>query len=174
MSRTSLVLDTPVLDVTTEIGDHRPGVCVTTGKMSFCSSSDDLFYSDMIFIWGGNPIYTQIPNAHFMLEARYNGARIITIAPDYSASAIHADEWVPVNVATDAALGLAMAHVMIEEDIYNKRFVQEQTDLPLLVHKDSGRFLRESDCDAGGSDDLFTSTTWPGRGWSRRQVKPWI
>ncbi len=155
MSRTSLVLDTPVLDLTTEVGDHRPGVLVTTGKMSFCSSSDDLFYSDLIFIWGGNPIYTQIPNAHFMMEARYNGARIITIAPDYSASAIHADQWVPVNVATDAALGLAMAHVMIEEGIYNKRFVQEQTDLPLLVHQNSGRFLRGSDLDSDGSDDLF-------------------
>ncbi|MCB1679352.1 MAG: molybdopterin-dependent oxidoreductase [Halioglobus sp.] len=164
MNRTSLLLDTPVLDVNTEIGDHRPGVCVTTGKMSFCSSSDDLFYSDLIFIWGGNPIYTQIPNAHFMLEARYNGARIITIAPDYSASAIHADEWIPVSVATDAALGLAMAHVMIEEGIYNRRFVQEQTDLPLLVHKDSGRFLRESDFDDDGSEDLFYFYDLSGRG----------
>ncbi|MBK8309161.1 MAG: molybdopterin-dependent oxidoreductase [Gammaproteobacteria bacterium] len=55
MLRTTLVLDTPVLDVNTEIGDHRPGVGVTMGKMTFCSSSDDLFYSDLILIWGGNP-----------------------------------------------------------------------------------------------------------------------
>ena len=155
MLRTTLVLDTPVLDVNTEIGDHRPGVGVTMGKMTFCSSSDDLFHSDLILIWGGNPIYTQIPNAHFMTEARYNGAKIITIAPDYSASAVHADQWVPVKVATDAALGLSMAHVMIEEGIYNRKFVQEQTDLPLLVHVDSGRFLRESDMKSGGAEDRF-------------------
>ncbi len=155
MMRTSLVLDTPVLDVNTEIGDHRPGAAVTLGKMVFCSSSDDLFHADLIFIWGGNPIYTQIPNAHFITEARYNGAKLITIAPDYSASAIHADQWVPVKVATDAALGLAMAHVMIEEGIFNRKFVQEQTDLPLLVRSDNGRFLRESDMKPSGAEDRF-------------------
>ena len=155
MMRTSLVLDTPVLDVNTEIGDHRPGFCVTTGKMVYCSSSDDLFYSDLILIWGGNPIYTQIPNAHFITEARYNGARVITIAPDYSASSIHADQWVPVKVGSDAALGLGMAQVMIAEGLYNKRYVQEQTDLPLLTRVDNGHFLRGSDLKAGGSGDTF-------------------
>ena len=155
MMRTALVLDTPVLDVNTEIGDHRPGFCVTTGKMVHCSSSDDLFYSDLILIWGGNPIYTQIPNAHFITEARYNGARVITIAPDYSASSIHADQWVPVKVGSDAALGLGMAQVMIAESLYNKRYVQEQTDLPLLTRVDNGRFLRGSDLKAGGAEDAF-------------------
>ena len=153
--RTSLVLDTPVLDVNTEIGDHRPGFSVTAGKMVTSSSSDDLFYSDLIFIWGGNPVYTQIPQAHFINEARYNGAKIITIAPDFSASAVHADQWVPVKVGTDAALGLSMAHVMIEEGIYNKRYVQEQTDLPLLTRLDNGRLLRQSDLKQGGEDDVF-------------------
>ncbi|MBK7250433.1 MAG: molybdopterin-dependent oxidoreductase [Gammaproteobacteria bacterium] len=154
-ARTTLVLDTPVLDWNPEAGDHRPGVAVTLGTMTFCSSMDDLFHSDLIFIWGGNPVYTQIPNAHFIMEARYNSTRIVTIAPDYSASAIHADQWVPVRVGTDAALGLSMAHVMIEEGIYDRRFVREQTDLPLLVHSDTGRFLRQSEVQAGGQDDRF-------------------
>ncbi len=154
-ARTTLVLDTPVLDWNPEAGDHRPGVAVTLGKMTFCSSMDDLFHSDLILIWGGNPIYTQIPNAHFITEARYNGAKVVTIAPDYSASAVHADQWVPVKVATDAALGLSMAHVMIEEGIFNRRFVQEQTDLPLLVRRDNGRFLRQSEMEAAGQDDRF-------------------
>ncbi len=164
MLRTTLVLDTPVLDVNTEIGDHRPGVAVTMGKMVFCSSSDDVFHSDLIMIWGGNPIYTQIPNAHFMLEARYNGAKIITISPDFSASAVHADQWVPVKVATDAALGLSMAHVMIEEGIYNAAFVKEQTDLPLLVHVGTGRFLRESEMVKGGAEDRFYIHDAAGKG----------
>ena len=154
-ARTTLVLDTPVLDWNAEAGDHRPGVAVTLGKMTFCSSMDDLFHSDLILVWGGNPIYTQIPNAHFITEARYNGAHVITIAPDYSASAIHADQWIPVKVATDAALGLSMAHVMIEEGIYDGRFVREQTDLPLLVRKDNGRFLRQAEMEVDGQDDRF-------------------
>jgi len=153
--RVSHVLDTPVLDVNCEIGDHHPGVAVTCGKIAFASSADDLFYSDLILIWGGNPTYTQIPNAHFINEARYHGARVITIAPDYNASSIHADEWIGVEIASDAALGLSLAHVMIEEGIYDKRFVKEQTDFPLLVRDDTRRLLRESDLERGGADDLF-------------------
>jgi DMSO reductase family type II enzyme molybdopterin subunit len=153
--RVSHLLDTPVLDVNTEIGDHHPGAAATCGKIEFVSSPDDLFYSDLILIWGGNPLYTQIPHAHFMLEARYHGAQIITIAPDYNASATHADQWIPVNVASDAALGLAIANVLVEEKLYNAGFVKEQTDLPLLVRTDTHRFLRGSDLKKDGDADTF-------------------
>jgi anaerobic selenocysteine-containing dehydrogenase len=144
-----------MLEANTEIGDHYPGATVTTGKICFLGSADDLLYSDLILIWGGNPVYTQIPNAHFVLEARYHGARVVAIAPDYNASAIHADEWVPVNVGTDAALGLSLAHVMLEEEIFDRRFVAEQTDLPLLVRADTRRFLTQADLEEGGADDVF-------------------
>jgi DMSO reductase family type II enzyme molybdopterin subunit len=153
--RTGFVLDTPIIDVNCEVGDHHPGALTTLGKISCASSGDDLSYSDLILIWGGNPTYTQIPNAHFILEARYRGAHVVGIAPDYNASAIHADVWVPVNPGTDAALGLAIAHVMIEEGLYDARFVAEQTDLPLLVRNDTHQLLRQSDVEKGGADDVF-------------------
>jgi DMSO reductase family type II enzyme molybdopterin subunit len=155
LTRTGYLLDTPILENTTEIGDHMPGVTTTLGKIIFNSSMDDLHYSDLILIWGGNPNYTHIPNAHFIYEARYNGAYVVTIAPDYSPSAIHADEWISVNVGSDAALGLSMAQVMIEEGIYNADFVAEQTDMPLLVRLDDGKLLRQSDIEPGGADDVF-------------------
>jgi DMSO reductase family type II enzyme molybdopterin subunit len=154
-TRISLVLDTPILDVNSEIGDHHPGAAVTCGKISFASSADDLCYSDLILIWGGNPTTTQIPNAHFINEARYKGARVVTIAPDYNASAVHADSWIPVRVASDAALGLSLAQVMVEEEIYDARFVAEQTDLPLLVRMDTRRLLRSRDLEKKGGDDTF-------------------
>ncbi len=154
-TRTVNVLDTPMFEANTEIGDHFPGASVTLGKICYTSSYDDLFYSDLILIWGGNPTYTQIPNVHFVNEARYHGARVITITPDYNASAVHADEWVPVNVGSDAALGLSLAHVMVEEGIYNARFIKEQSDLPFLVREDDERFLRQSDLKRGGADDVF-------------------
>ena len=153
--RTSFLLDTPFLDMNAEIGDHHPGAATTCGKIGFASSADDWFYADVILLWGGNPIYTQIPNAHFFNEARYRGAQVITIAPDYNASALHADMWVPVNIGTDAALGLSIANVIVEEKLYDAAFVAEQTDLPLLVRKDTRRFLRQSDLQKGGADDAF-------------------
>jgi len=155
LHRTGMVLDTPILDMNAEIGDHHPGTVVTTGKMIFSGSADDMCYSDLILIWGGNPTYTQIPNAHFINEARYMGATVVTIAPDYNASSIHADLWVPVAPGTDAALGLAMAQVMIEEDLYNEDFIREQSDFPLLVRRDTRRFLRQSDLQSGGAEDVF-------------------
>jgi len=155
VQRTHALLDTPILDLDSEFGDHHPGAAVTCGKISFCSSADDLFHSDLILVWGGNPTYTQIPTAHFINEARYHGAQVVTITPDYSPSAIHADHWIPVKIASDAALGLSMAHVMVEEGIYDARFVTEQTDLPLLVRSDTRRFLRGSDLESGGDEDGF-------------------
>jgi len=155
LQRTCHVLDTRVLDLDAEFGDHHPGAAVTCGKISFASSADDLFHSDLILVWGGNPVYTQIPQAHFLSEARYRGARVVAIAPDYNASASRADLWVPVNVGNDAALGLSLAHVMVEEGLYDGAFIREQTDLPLLVRRDTRRLLRESDIDKGGDEQTF-------------------
>ena len=143
------------MDLNTEVGDEQQGAAVTFGTPIACRSADDYFNSDLILIWGGNPAYTQIPNFHFLAEARYNGARIVTIAPDYNASAVHADRWISVRPGTDAALALAMAQVVISEDLHDADFVREQTDLPLLAHRDTGRFLRESDVKRGGKDDVF-------------------
>ncbi|MCP5067090.1 MAG: molybdopterin-dependent oxidoreductase [bacterium] len=153
--RAGRILDTPILNVNCEVGDHHPGAMATLGKISFASSGDDLFYSDLILIWGGNPAYTQIPNAHFINEARYHGAHVVCISPDYSASSIHADTYLPINVGTDAAFGLAMAHVIVEEKLYDADFIREQSDLPLLVRSDTRRFLRQADLERGGADDVF-------------------
>jgi DMSO reductase family type II enzyme molybdopterin subunit len=155
VTRTGYLLDTPLLENTAEMGDHAPGVATTAGKIIFTSSMDDLLYSDLILIWGGNPNYTHIPNAHFIYEARYRGAYIVTIAPDFSPSAIHADEWVPVNIGTDAALALSMAQVIVEEKLYKSDFMAEQTDMPLLVRLDTERFLRGCDMIQAGADDVF-------------------
>ncbi len=155
LTRSAYLLDTPMFENTAEMGDHAPGVTTTAGKLIFTSSMDDLLYSDVILIWGGNPNYTHIPNAHFIYEARYKGAYVVCVAPDFSPSAMHVDEWVPVNIGTDAALALSMAQVMVEEKIYKPDFMAEQTDMPLLVRLDTGRFLRGSDVHTKGGDDVF-------------------
>lgn len=149
------LIDATVLDTNCELGDEQQGAAVTFGTPVACKSGDDYFYSDLILIWGGNPAYTQIPNCHFYNEARYNGARVVTISPDYSPSAVHADWWVPIRPATDTALALGMAQVIISEDLYDAGFVREQTDLPFLAREDTKQFLRESDIKPRGRDDVF-------------------
>jgi DMSO reductase family type II enzyme molybdopterin subunit len=126
---------------------------------------DDWFLADLTLIWHANPVYTNIHWYHYVAESRYNGGEVVTIAPDYSPSAIHADYHVPVRIGTDAALALSMCKVIIDAGLYNKQFIQEQTDLSLLVRKDTGRFLRGSDVNEGDREDQFfwwnTLTTLP-------------
>ncbi|KYC28953.1 hypothetical protein ACY05_03655 [Sterolibacterium denitrificans] len=166
--RLGFILDTPMIDVNTEVGDHHQGAQVTVGKISFSGSMDDLFYSDLILVWGANPVYTQIPNAHFINEARYNGAKVVSIAPDYNASSIHADLWIGVNSGSDAALGLSLAQVIIEEKLHQPDFIREQTDLPLLVREDNQQYLRQRDLKKDGREDVFY--VWDEKTRSLRQA----
>src|SRR5262245_31448495 len=55
--------------------------------------------------------------------ARKRGARMIVIDPKRTQAAQMADLWLAPRVGTDAALALAMTHVLINEDLYDKAFV---------------------------------------------------
>jgi len=149
------LLGTPTTDGNAEFQDFSPGWHITWGLYNPTSSMDDWFLAELTLIWHANPVYTNIHWYHYLAEARYNGGEVVTIAPDFSPSAIHADYHQPVRIGTDAALALAMCKVIIDAGLYQKQFVQEQTDLPLLVRKDTGRFLRGSDVTEGERDDQF-------------------
>ena len=137
------------------VGDLPVGLIQTWGTYNVEGTSDDWFLSDYILCWIGNPAYARVPEAHFMYEARYRGAKLVTIAPDYSPSTIHADRWLNVRYATDAALAMGMAHVLIRDKLYKPDYMKEQTDLPFLVREDNGRFLRQCDLEEGGSENRF-------------------
>ena len=145
----------PITDPNSAVGDLPVGGTIALGEPMVGGSSDDWFRSDYLVLWAFNPSATRIPDAHFLNEARYRGARVVAIAPDLNQSAIHADLWLSVRPGTDAAVALAACRVVVEEDLYDKAYVIEQTDLPFLVLEDSARFLRESDVRVGGSDTSF-------------------
>ena len=143
------------LDGWATVGDMPLGVILTWGLFNTDSTADDYVRSDLIFMWLGNPSYTRIPEAHFFWEARYRGAKVVSVAPDYNASTMHADQWINLRVGTDAALALGMAKVIIDEGLYKADYVKEQTDLPILVRDDTRKFLRASDMEKGGKDNVF-------------------
>jgi DMSO reductase family type II enzyme molybdopterin subunit len=151
----SEALGLPLTDGNAEFQDFSPGWHLTWGLFNPTASMDDWFLAELTLIWHANPVYTNIHWYHYIAESRYNGGEVVTIAPDYSPSATHADYHLPVRIGTDAALALAMCKVIIDAGLYQKQFVQEQTDLPLLVRCDNGRFLRQSDLMEGGRDDQF-------------------
>ncbi len=153
--RLMMGLGATVLDVDSTIGDFNRGIYETFGKFQFMDSVDGWYFSKLILIWHMNPVYTRIPSYHFISEARYNGAEVVSIAPDYNPSTMHADEYIPVEMGADAALGLAVCQVLMEKGWVDYPFVREQTDLPLLVRTDTGRFLKAAEIDTKARDDQF-------------------
>lgn len=143
------------MDSNSTVSDVHLGHWITFGSLLGGSSADDTFRADTILVWNGNPAYTRIPYHHYLSEARYRGAEVVLISPDFSPSAPHVDMHVPIRPGTDAALSLAMCHVVIEEGLADLDFVASQTDLALLVRTDTRRFLREADLVTDGRADRF-------------------
>ncbi|MBT5433723.1 MAG: nitrate reductase subunit alpha, partial [Rhodospirillaceae bacterium] len=125
--------------------------------------SADWCNSGFLLLWGSNVSQTRTPDAHFYTEARYRGAKSAVISPDYSEAAKFGDIWLSPKQGTDAALAMAMGHVVLREfhidrqAEYFEDYCRRYTDMPLLVRlvpgKDGGlvpdRQLRTSDFDGG-------------------------
>lgn len=142
-------------DVSSMTGDLYPGIQTVRMPARTVSTFDDWFTSDLILMWHKNPIVTRIPDAHFLMEARYNGARLVNISADYNPSSIHADLYVPVKMGTDSHLAAAIVNELVAGKHYKADYLKEQTDLPFLVRTDNGKFLREKDFKPDGSDQVF-------------------
>jgi anaerobic selenocysteine-containing dehydrogenase len=77
-------------------------------------------------IWGGNPAeaFACIFPQH--VKAKRKGTRYIVIDPKYSETAARlADHWLKLRPGTDAALALGWLNVIIEENLYDRDFVQK-------------------------------------------------
>ncbi len=147
-------------DMWAEIGDLNIGASLTLGMAHIGGSSDEWFLSDFPVVWMMNPSVTQISDAHFLFEAQNNGAELTVIDPHYTATAIHADHWLPLQTGSDAALGLAVARHIWASGKLEVDYVREQTDFPLLVRLDTGRFLRGEDMLGETGDDEKRNVTF--------------
>jgi len=62
-----------------------------------------------------------------MSDAIDKGAVIITVDPRFSTAAGKSKYWLPIKPATDLALLLSWIHVIIYEDLYDKKYVEQYT-----------------------------------------------
>jgi anaerobic selenocysteine-containing dehydrogenase len=53
--------------------------------------------------------------------------KLVQIEPRFSVTASKADQWIPVQPGTDGALALGIAHWMIKENRYDRRFINNYT-----------------------------------------------
>jgi DMSO reductase family type II enzyme molybdopterin subunit len=139
------------------VGDLPTGVYATVGEALLGDTMAAVYKSKVCLVWFCNPAVTRIPDAHFFWEARYNGTEVVAISPEFTPSAMHASKWLNPKPGSDAALAMSMIQVILAEDLVDRDYVREQTDLPFLVRTDNGRFLRETDFVEGpeARDNLF-------------------
>jgi thiosulfate reductase / polysulfide reductase chain A len=60
-------------------------------------------------------------------EAVASGASVITVDPRFSTAASKSKYWLPIKPSTDLALMLAWINVIIEEELYDKKYVEQYT-----------------------------------------------
>ncbi|MBV9228040.1 MAG: molybdopterin-dependent oxidoreductase [Chloroflexi bacterium] len=97
-----------------------------TGVLEANTKEDMAAHSHTILFWGAN-LASQPSTAPHLVEARKRNAHIIHIDCRQSEVSRHADEVYLIQPGTDAALALAMAHVIIEEGLTDADFIKEHT-----------------------------------------------
>lgn len=80
-----------------------------------------------LLVWSSNPFYTNPGNAKAILAAQERGMKLIVVDPRLTPTASRADIHLQLRPGTDGALALAMANVMIEENLYDADFVRDYT-----------------------------------------------
>ncbi len=127
--------------------DLPPSSPQVWGEQTDVPESADWYNSTYIIAWGSNVPQTRTPDAHFFTEVRYKGAKTVAVTPDYSEVAKLADIWMHPKQGTDAAVAMAMGHVVLKEfffgaadgavpggrSAYFDDYARRYTDLPMLV-----------------------------------------
>ena len=126
--------------------DLPPASPMTWGEQTDVPESADWYNAGYLMVWGSNVPQTRTPDAHFYTEVRYKGTKSVVVSPDYAEATKFADPWLHPKQGTDAALALALGHVILREYFLNRSvayfedYARRTTDLPMLV-----RLVRKGD-----------------------------
>ncbi len=93
-----------------------------TGAMEINTKEDMSANSDMVVLWGSN-LASQPNTARHVAAAKRRGAYIVAIDVRVSEACKLADEYFLVKPGTDAAMALAVMHVIISEGLHDADFI---------------------------------------------------
>ena len=93
--------------------------------------SREIAESDLIVVWGGNPVSTQINlMTHVQRARKSRGAKLVVVDPYRTGTAEAADLHLMLRPGTDAALACAVMHVLFKEDYADRAYLARYTDVP--------------------------------------------
>ncbi|MGH7041452.1 MAG: molybdopterin-containing oxidoreductase family protein [Acetobacteraceae bacterium] len=93
--------------------------------------SREMAKSDLIVIWGGNPVATQVNVMSHVTRARKErGAKLIVVDPYRSGTAAVADMHIAPRPATDGALACALMHIAFRDGWADREYMATHADCP--------------------------------------------
>ena len=99
----------------------------TFGAGGATTSYEEFENTDVIVCWGSNTMENHPIIYNHMRRGIKNGAKMVVIDPRKIDQVKKADKWLGLNLGTDICLANAVGHVIIEEDLYDKEFVERAT-----------------------------------------------
>src|SRR5262249_45494474 len=95
------------------------------------ADSREVAESDLIVVWGGNPVHTQVNlMAHISRARKDRGAKLVVVDPYRTATAEVADMHIMPRPGTDAAVACAVMHVLFKESFADREYLRQYTDVP--------------------------------------------
>ena len=110
-------------------------ICVSTAYAGWQATvgavtgndSEQMVGADLVVLWGINAAYSTVNVMTLVKQARARGAYVVVIDPYRTATARQADEHLMVRPGTDAALALAVMHVLIAENRLDRDYIARAT-----------------------------------------------
>jgi anaerobic selenocysteine-containing dehydrogenase len=87
-------------------------------------------HAQLIVIWGGNPVNTQVNVMQHAMAAKKRGAKLVVVDPYRTGTAEKADLHLPVKPGTDGALACGVMHVLFAEGYADWAYLRKYTDCP--------------------------------------------
>src|SRR5918995_4159308 len=116
--------------------DHAATICSAAGTSGLRRTlgtnatidPEGFAHARLILLWGSNPLSSHHHFWKFVLAARAQGAHVAVIDPVRTRTAAQADEHLAPLPGTDAALALALMHVVVRDGAHDEAFLRERCE----------------------------------------------
>ncbi|HJZ11003.1 MAG TPA: molybdopterin-dependent oxidoreductase, partial [Acidobacteriota bacterium] len=113
---------------------RHTSTCLSSGNVGFFVTYGtvpeyDIENSRYVIISGANRLesFMTPDSIDLMKVVHKKKAKLIYLDPRYTVTAARADEWLPIRPGTDLAFYLALIHVLIKENLYDRGFIETYT-----------------------------------------------
>jgi formate dehydrogenase alpha subunit len=115
------------------------GLATSFGSGAMTNSFADYLNTDLFFVIGSNPTEAHPMAGAKIMSSLLNGTKLIVADPRRIELAEKADIWLQLRPGTDIPLLNGLMHIIIKEDLHDKKFIEERTegfeDLKAAVEK---------------------------------------